>query len=49
MVEAQGGGGGGGGGTLKFSVYIGEADIFGVKILNFHIFLVFRKTSYFFG
>ena len=25
-------------GTLKFSVYIGEADFFGVKILNFHIF-----------
>ena len=24
--------------TLKFSVYIGEADFFGVKILNFHIF-----------
>ena len=38
------------GGTLKFSVYIGEVDIFGVKILNFHIFiLVFRKTTYFFG
>ena len=27
-----------GGGTLKFSVYIGEADFFWVKILNFHIF-----------
>ena len=40
----------GGGGTLKFSVYIGEADIFGVKILNFRIFFwVFRKTSYFLG
>ena len=26
------------GGTLKFSVYIGEADFFGVKILNFLIF-----------
>ena len=26
------------GGTLKFSVYIGEADFFGVKILNSHIF-----------
>ena len=38
MVEAQGGGGGG---TLKFSVYIGEADFFGVKILNFHIFFFF--------
>ena len=29
------------GGTLKFSVYIGEADFFGVKILNFRIFLGF--------
>ena len=39
-----------GGGTLKFSVYIGEADFFGVKILNFRIFFgVFRKTSYFLG
>ena len=36
-------------GTLKFSVYIGEADFFGVKILNFRIFGVFRKTSYFLG
>ena len=32
------------GGTLKFSVYIGEADIFGVKILNFRIFLGFQKN-----
>ena len=32
------------GGTLKFSVYIGEADFFGVKILNFHIFLGFQKN-----
>ena len=48
----------GGGGTLKFSVYIGETDFFGVKILNFRIFLFsfflgggggFRKTSYFLG
>ena len=39
---------GGGGGTLKFSVYMGEAGFFGVKILNFQIFKVFRKTSYFF-
>ena len=39
MVEAKGGGGGGG--TLKFSVYIGEADFLGVKILNFHIFFFF--------
>ena len=36
--------GGGGGGTLKFSVYIGEADFFGVKILNFRIFLGFQKN-----
>ena len=34
----------GGGGTLKFSVYKGEADFFGVKILNFHIFLGFQKN-----
>ena len=34
----------GGGGTLKFSVYIGEADFFGVKILNFRIFLGFHKN-----
>ena len=34
----------GGGGTLKFSVYIGEADFFGVKILNFRIFLGFQKN-----
>ena len=33
----------GGGGTLKFSVYIGEADFFGVKILNFRIFLGFSE------
>ena len=32
---------GGGGGTLKFSVYIGETDFFGVKILNFRIFFFF--------
>ena len=32
-----------GGVTLKFSVYIGEADFFGVKILNFHI-LGFQKN-----
>ena len=38
------GGGGGGGGTLKFSVYIGEADFFGVKILNFRIFWGFQKN-----
>ena len=31
-------------GTLKFSVYIGEADFFGVKILNFRIFLGFQKN-----
>ena len=31
------------GGTLKFSVYIGEADFFGVKILNFRIFLGFSE------
>ena len=36
--------GGGGGGTLKFSVYIGEADFFGVKILIFRIFLGFQKN-----
>ena len=30
-------------------MYIGEADFFGVKILNFRIFWVFRKTSYFLG
>ena len=40
MVGSQGGGGG----TLKFSVYIGEADFFGVKILNFRIFLGFQKN-----
>ena len=28
---------------MKFSVYIGEADIFGVKILNFHIFFWFSE------
>ena len=33
----------GGGGTLK-SVYIGEADFFGVKILNFRIFWGFQKN-----
>ena len=33
----------GGGGTLKLSVYIGEADFLGVKILNFRIFLGFQK------
>ena len=33
-----------GGGTLKNSVYIGEADFFGVKILNFRIFLGFQKN-----
>ena len=32
------------GGTLKFSVYIGEADFFGVKILNFRNFLGFQKN-----
>ena len=32
------------GGTQKFSVYIGEADFFGVKILNFRIFLGFQKN-----
>ena len=32
------------GGTLKNSVYIGEADFFGVKILNFRIFLGFQKN-----
>ena len=32
------------GGTLKFSVYIGEADFFGVKFLNFRIFLGFQKN-----
>ena len=31
------------GGTLKFSVYIGEADFFGVKILNFRIFFGFSE------
>ena len=33
-----------GGGTLKFSVYIGEADFLGVKILNSHIFGGFQKN-----
>ena len=33
----------GGGGTLKFSVYIGEADFFWVKILNFRIFWGFSE------
>ena len=32
------------GGTLKFSVYIGEADFFGVKILNFRFFLGFQTN-----
>ena len=32
------------GGTLKYSVYIGEADFFGVKILNFRNFLGFQKN-----
>ena len=36
------------GGTQKFSVYIGEADFFGVKILNFRIFLGFQKNWLFF-
>ena len=31
------------GGTLKNSVYIGEANFFGVKILNFRIFLGFSE------
>ena len=33
-----------GGGTLKFSVYIGEADFFGVKISKFRNFLGFQKN-----
>ena len=37
-------GGGGGGVTLIFSVYISEADFFGVKILNFLIFGGFQKN-----
>ena len=44
---------GGTGGTLKFSVYIGEADFLGVKILNFRIFwgfseklVIFRVVSF---
>ena len=32
-------------GTLKFSVYIGEDDFFGVKILNFHIFGGFSEKN----
>ena len=36
------------GGTQKFSVYIGEADFFGVKILNFRIFWGFQKNQLFF-
>ena len=40
----RGTGPGGGGVTLKFSVYIGEADFLGVKILNFRIFLGFQKN-----
>ena len=31
----------GGGGTLKLSVYIGEADFLGVKIVKFHILFFF--------
>ena len=38
----------GGGGTLKFSVYIGEADFLGVKILNFRILGGFQKNYFFF-
>ena len=41
--------GGGGGGTLKFSLNIGEADFFGVKILNFCIFLGFSEKYKYFG
>ena len=36
------------GGTLKFSVYIGEADFLGVKILNFRILGGFQKNLLFF-
>ena len=32
------------GGYSEISVYIGEADFFGVKILNFRIFLGFQKN-----
>ena len=42
--------------NLKFSRYIGEADFFGVKFLNFHIFKFFlgggeggHKMSIFLG
>ena len=28
---------------MKFSVYIGEADFFGVKIFNFHIVFGFSE------
>ena len=44
MKSPRNGPQGGGGGTLKFSIYIGEADFFGVKILNFRIFLGFQKN-----
>ena len=32
------------GGTLKFSVYISEADFLGVKILNFRVLGGFQKN-----
>ena len=35
--------GGGGGGTLKFSVYIGEADFFGGQNFEFPYFLGFSE------
>ena len=37
----------GGGGTLIFYIYISLADFFGVKILKFSIFWVFRKITIF--
>ena len=42
-------GGGGGGGTLKFSVYIGEADFLGVKILKFFFRVVSFLWIFFWG
>ena len=43
------GGGGGGGGTLIFSYIRRLGPFFGVKFLNFNIFLGFQKNEYFLG
>ena len=37
------------GGTLKFCIYIGVADLFWFKILNFKVFWAVQKNEYFWG